>query len=94
MRSRDRIRARPRLQGGPLRGLRLPGVLLACMLFGGVAQANARAPSASDDAPAESIGRFCTPYGCSGSLESALGNAAGFGAAALAVVLLARRRSA
>ena len=69
---------------------RLPGLLLACALVSGAAQASAP----PDDAAAAWVGRYCTPQGCSGSLESVLGNAAGFGAAALAAALLARRRSA
>jgi hypothetical protein len=75
-----------------LRGL--SGALLACALFSGAAHASAGTPAASEDASAEWVGRYCTPQGCSGSLESVLGNAAGFGAAALAALLLARRRSA
>ena len=73
---------------------RLPGALLACALLSGAAHASALAPAPPDDATATWVGRYCTPHGCSGSLESVLGNAAGFGAAALAAALLARRRSA
>ncbi|MCU0669589.1 MAG: hypothetical protein MUF70_09585 [Myxococcota bacterium] len=74
----------------------LPVALLACVLLSGAAptSASAFAPAPADDDDAAWVGRYCTPQGCSGSLESVLGNAAGFGAAALAAVLLARRRSA
>lgn len=71
----------------------LSGALVACALFSGAAHASAGTP-ASEDASAEWVGHYCTPQGCSGSLESVLGNAAGFGAAALGALLLARRRSA
>jgi len=71
-------------------------------LLGAVLGAAATAPSPagasnaadSDDAVAAWVGRYCTPQGCRGSLESAVGNAAGFGAAALAAALVARRRPA
>jgi hypothetical protein len=72
----------------------LPVALLACVLLSGAASASALANAPADDDDAAWAGRYCTPQGCSGSLESVLGNAAGFGAAALAAVLLARRRSA
>ena len=72
----------------------LPVALLAGVLLSGAAPASAFAPAPADDDDTAWVGRYCTPQGCSGSLESVLGNAAGFGAAALAAVLLARRRSA
>jgi hypothetical protein len=64
------------------------------VLLSGAAPASTLATTPADDDAAAWVGRYCTPQGCSGSLESVLGNAAGFGAAALAAVLLARRRSA
>lgn len=70
---------------------RLAGV---AVVGGALLAGTARASTPADDAAAAWVGRYCTPQGCSGSLESALGNAAGFGAAALAAALLARRRSA
>lgn len=90
MRPRERNRAA--LRRHPRAAL--AGALLVCALLFGAARAGAVAPAPSDEVTAAAIGRYCTPRGCSGSLESALGNAAGFGAAALAAVLLARRRSA
>jgi hypothetical protein len=68
-------------------------------LLGALLGTAATAPSPShaadaDDGVAAWVGRYCTPQGCRGSLESAVGNAAGFGAAALAAALVARRRPA
>ena len=61
---------------------------------GSIAASPASADDATDAGVAAWVGRYCTPQGCRGSLESAVGNAAGFGAAALAAVFVARRRSA
>jgi MYXO-CTERM domain-containing protein len=71
--------------------LRAALLCLALGLCAGIpVPARATAPEA--DAVAAWVGRYCTPQGCRGSLESALGNAAGFGAAALAAAFVARRR--
>jgi hypothetical protein len=60
------------------------------LVFCGVSPSTASTdskPSAED-----ARGRFCTPFGCSGSRASVAAHAAGFGVATLAVFALARRR--
>jgi hypothetical protein len=68
------------------------GVLLA-LAAAALGAGPASASDATDDGVAAWVGRYCTPAGCRGSLESAIGNAAGFGAAALAAGFVARRRA-
>ena len=67
--------------------------MVALLLAASPARATSNA-SQADEATAGWIGRYCTPQGCRGPLESAAANAAGFGGAALAAVFLARRRRA
>jgi hypothetical protein len=75
---------------------RLLRLALACAVLGvgSIAAGPAAATDATDAGVGAWVGRYCTPQGCRGSLESAVGNAAGFGAAALAAAFVARRRSA
>lgn len=54
----------------------------------------AATPSEAEEDVSAWVGRYCTPLGCAGAAQSALGNTFGFGAAALTVGWLARRRRA
>jgi hypothetical protein len=80
---------------------RRPIVLASSLLGASLALAaaieptSARAAAARDDADVSAWrGRYCTPLGCRGATESALGNALGFAVAAGTASLLARRRRA
>jgi len=71
---------------------------LALWLAAGLAvpasAARAATPPADDPDVSAWAGRYCTPLGCRGPTDSALGNALGFGVAATSVAFLARRRRA
>ena len=64
------------------------GALLAACLVGSANEAGAATPEPRIH------GLYCTPIGCAGASGSAWSNAAGFGAAALAAGVIARRRPA
>jgi hypothetical protein len=58
-------------------------------------RAHAATPGDAAEPNAKSwVGRYCTPTGCAGALSSPFAQAAGFGAASLAILFLARRRRA
>jgi hypothetical protein len=57
------------------------------------AEAATPAAAAEHDV-SEWAGRYCTPTGCAGAPSSPVAQAASFGAAALAIGFLARRRRA
>jgi hypothetical protein len=67
---------------------------LLCAFLMGASGAWASTPAADEADVSEWRGRYCTPLGCRGGAESALGNAVGFAVAAGSVALLARRRRA
>lgn len=75
------------------RAARLAASMALALLLGASA-ASAATPAAGDTDVSEWRGRYCTPLGCRGGAESALGNALGFAIAAGSVALLARRRRA
>jgi len=58
-------------------------------------RAHAVTPAAAAEPNVASwVGRYCTPTGCAGAPSSPVAQAAGFGAASLAIIFLARRRRA
>jgi len=65
-----------------------------CAGLMGASAAWAATPADAEADASEWRGRYCTPLGCRGGVESALGNAVGFAVAAGSVALLARRRRA
>jgi hypothetical protein len=69
-------------------------VLFAFLLLPS-AGARAVTPDAAADPDVSAwVGRYCTPTGCAGTASSPVAQAASFGAASLAIILLARRRRA
>jgi hypothetical protein len=76
----------------------VPAIAFA-MLFAFLLLPSAGAQAITPDTAADRdvsgwVGRYCTPSGCAGIPSSPLAQAAGFGAASLAIILLARRRRA
>ncbi len=64
------------------------GAILAALLGGAAVEAGAATPEPRVSGP------YCTPIGCAGASGSPWSSAIGFGAAALAAGVIARRRPA
>ena len=68
--------------------------MLAAVAIAPMSAEAATPAAAAEHDVSEWAGRYCTPTGCAGAPSSPVAQAASFGAAALAIGFLARRRRA